>query len=463
VSGTVRRLLRGLPAALAVVALLLPAAPRASAADIAFGTPEATAKYLDSITFTVPLETSVPLERVELHLSFPGSLGPSVVDVPATGTGRETLTYRLDATGGGHIEPNTPIAASWVAIPTGGGVPVHSASQTVMYEDTTHEWRTLNGRTVTVHWYEGDEGFGREALKVAEDSVASTSALLGVTESKPIDYFIYGDRPSFMDAMGPGAREWMGGRSISETRSLYGLMTPDEIGSPEVNRLIVHELVHLVFHSAVDGQFGNPPAWFDEGLAEYLSADLSPSWAAGLHQDLRTAVKSGELLPLTALDGAFPTSQDRSLLAYAESRSSIDYIVRTYGQPAFLALVAAYRDGLTDDEALKQALGVDLAGFQQGWLADLGGEMPQQYGPRENPPGPVPPGWDQPPAAGGPDATPDVGPGATTSPGSAPTVGGNTGTGEGGGDRLAVLVAIAIVVVVVIVGMVVARRRTPAA
>jgi len=39
-------------------------------------------------------------------------------------------------------------------------------------------------------------------------------------------------------------------------------------------------------------------------------------------------------MPLTALDGQFPTTADRFSLAYAESVSALDYLIRTYGQAA---------------------------------------------------------------------------------------------------------------------------------
>jgi hypothetical protein len=143
VSGTVARLIRALVISLAAIALMLPAAPRVAAADVAFGTPSATAKYLESITFTVPLDASVPLKRIELRLRFPGSIGPHVIDVPVPAAGERTLSYTLDTTGGGHIDPNTEIEATWAAVPQTGGVPVLSSSQTVRYEDTRQQWRTV--------------------------------------------------------------------------------------------------------------------------------------------------------------------------------------------------------------------------------------------------------------------------------------------------------------------------------
>ena len=83
--------------------------------------------------------------------------------------------------------------------------------------------------------------------------------------------------------------------------------------------------------------------------------------------------------------------------------------MRQKGQDALVALVTAYADGLTDDEAFTRALGQDLAAFQAGWLATSGASEPTQYGPQPAPAGPLPSGWTGPattPGAAGPSATP---------------------------------------------------------
>ena len=81
----------------------------------------------------------MPLERVELRLLFPDTLGPVIVDVPVPpGTGTDRLKYVLDLTGGGHLVPNTPIEATWAAFTAAGAEPVTSDQRSV----TTRTRRT---------------------------------------------------------------------------------------------------------------------------------------------------------------------------------------------------------------------------------------------------------------------------------------------------------------------------------
>jgi hypothetical protein len=453
---TARARVRFLLGLVAAIALLLPAAPIAAAADVSFGTPEYTSTYNESITFTVPYTSSVPLERVEIRMEFPDSLGPfiSVVDTPTGSSGE--LTYTLALAGSGHLVPNTTFDVTWAAFPDASGAPVLSKPLTVHYSDTSHDWKSLKGDLVTVHWYDGSEAFAKRALKIGDDAVRDTAKLLGVTETDPIDFFIYADESSFRDALGPGTRENVGGQAHSDIRTLFALIEPSAIDDPWVGVVVPHELTHLVFDTAVHNPYRFPPRWLNEGLAVYLSEGYTRSD----QRLVESAVSDKNLLPLTALTGQFPTDFQATYLAYAESTSAIDFIVRTYGKDAMLGLVASYRDGLTDDEVFTRATGQDFAGFQAAWLKDLGADAPTHYGPQPNPAGPVPPGWDQPLPTTGPGSTPGaVVPGTT----GVPSVTGGPADGAGsatGMDTTVLLVSVIVIVFTILfVGLILLRRR----
>ena len=429
----------------------------ARAASVSFGTPSYDASYDQAIDFTVDMTATEPVERVELWLRFPDTIGPYIVSVDDPGgAGQRTLSYSLDLTGSGHIVPNTRFQATWAAYPAGAAQPVTSDVLDVNYQDTTQSWRTVKGDIVTVHWYEGSKSFAEKALAIGEKAIADTSGLLGVTETEPIDFFIYADDTSFRNALGPGTRENVGGEAHANIRTLFALITPSEINQPWVGTVIPHELVHLVFDTAVNNPYRFPPRWVNEGLAVYLSE----SYGSRDQTLVAHAVASGDLMPLGALTGQFPTEPSLTSLAYAESVSAIDYLVRTYGKDALVSLVTAYKQGLTDDEAFSQALGVDVATFQSGWLDELGATPPQQYGPQPAPSGPVPQAWASPAASSGGNAADQASPSAV---GSESPSGGETGSDDSssGGDQSILIVGAVLggVMVLVIGGVLVRDRR----
>ncbi len=449
-----RRRRASLPvAALGVLLLVAGIVPSAAlAADPVFGTPTITSAFGKGIDLTQPVTLDGPMARVEALVTFADAPGPQVIEVdPPTTSGAVTLRDTIDVTGDGHILPNTPLSVRWRLTPVGdSATPVLGPEVKGVYADDRYTWKTKTGSLVRVHWYEGDDAFGQRALEIGEAAVQQTEALLGVTETEPVDFFIYADQAAFYDALGPGTRENVGGQADAEIRTLFALITPDQIDEAWVGVVVPHELVHLVFDTAVHNPYHFPPRWLDEGLAVYQSQGYRPTDRAMVEAHAR----AGDLTPLDGLGGQFPTTQDGFVLAYAESVSAVDYLIRTHGQDALVSLIRSYADGRTDDEAFTAALGVDLVGFSDAWLADLGAVVPTRHGPQPAPAGARPPGWSA--ALTPPDASPATAPAASTT--------GGTGGGrdDGSGVRLAALVGVMLAVVAGIAWLVF-RRRRPAA
>ncbi len=389
-TGAARRLVSVLVAAWLAGGLCLAAgAGVARAADpITFGGPSATSTFGKAIEFNQPVTLAGGSERVEILIETPGSIGPSVSAVPGgASAGSSTLDYRLDLSDG-SIVPNTPFTAHWRVTDAAGKAWLGPAVRHV-YVDDRFDWKTLDGKVVRVHWTEGDSSFGKRALKIGDDAVAATAKLLGVTETQPIDFYIYADQQSFYDALGPATRENVGGQAHPDIRTLFALITPAEINASWVESVVPHELTHVVFQTAVDNPYHDPPHWLNEGLAVYLSDGYQDSDRSQVKQ----AAADGSIIPLDGLAGAFPTTQERFFLAYAESVSAVDRMVRVSGRDTLVKLIRSYHNGVSDDEAFQAALGTDVAGFEAAWLAELGAKPPTRLGPRPAPVGPLPSGW----------------------------------------------------------------------
>ena len=447
---------RRLQAAVVAGVVMLGLAPAAAAADLAsFGTPTAESSFGEGVEFRQPVTISSAVARVELLLTTADAIGPTVIEMPnPPAIGATTLTHTLGQSDG-FLLANTPIVARWRLIAADDPTDVQVGPEVrVTYTDDRFDWKTEAGDVVRVHWTEGSDAFGRRALRIAEDAIADSSELLGVTETEPIDFFIYADENDFREAIGPGIRESVGGLAVASIRTLFALIPPNQIDDAWVGIVIPHELTHLVFNTASKNPYHSPPHWLNEGLADYVSQ--------GYDRDYRNAVgdaaKTGELIPLDGLTGQFPTTTSRFYLAYAESVSAVDYMVRTHGKDALVTLIRSYADGRTDDEAFSAALGVDATAFAAAWLKDVDGKAPTRYGPQPAPAGPVPAAWGgnaglvgSPPPVSGGAIEPTAAPGAV--PSGAPSAGEIPGW-------MAPLVAL--VGIVVIVLLVVGARRSNA-
>jgi hypothetical protein len=375
-----------------------------------FGAPSASVTFGQGVTFDQPFTPFAGIRRVEVLVTIPGAIGPLAIQVQTPACCAATTLSHTLAESDGHLVPNTRFAARWRVTATDGGVTV-GPETSILYADTRFDWRTATGRIVRVHWYEGTSDFGQRALAIGEKGIDDAATLLGVTETEPVDFYIYADQSAFYDALGPGTRENVGGEAHADIRTMFALITPDEIDATWVSTVVPHELTHLVFDTAVKNPYHFPPRWLNEGLAVYLSEGYTDSWRAAV----TSAVGSGDIIPLDGLTGQFPTTRDQFFLAYGESVSAVDYLVRTSGRDALVKLVRSYADGVTDDEAFTTGVGQDVASFQAAWLADLGAKAPSAVGPQPGPAGPLPAGWAD--ASGVPAASTTPG-GGTASPAS---------------------------------------------
>ena len=197
---------------------------------------------------------------------------------------------------------------------------------------------------------------------MGEKTVRETSELLGVTEEEPIDFYIYADPNAFYGALDPSTQENVGGQALAEIRTLFAQIAPGGVDDAEVGRVVPHELVHLVFDTAVKNPYHFPPRWLNEGLAVYLSEGNGAEY----RNPLQDAVGDNSIIPLDGISGQFPRTFDRFFLAYAESVSAVDYLIRTHGRDALVQLIRSYAEGRTDDEAFQRCAGRRRRGIRPG-------------------------------------------------------------------------------------------------
>ena len=253
------------------------AATPARAATIEFGRPSISGSFDSGVIASQPVTLEGAISRIEVLVTMADSPAPLVseVTIPFAG-GQTTLQHTLGGPDA-HIVPNTPVSVRW-RITADGTTRIGPEARTVV-ADEWFDWQTLSGDTVRVHWYKGDRAFGERALKIGEREVAETSKLLGVTETKPIDFFIYADQGLFYDALGPGTRAER--RWSSECRD-PGRCSPTSRlprstthGGRERRPARADRSRLLTPRSTI--RITSCCAWLNEGLAVYLSVGYAPS------------------------------------------------------------------------------------------------------------------------------------------------------------------------------------------
>ena len=145
----------------------------------------------------------------------------------------------------------------------------------------------------------------------------------------------------------------------------YSRMTTDPF---TLEKIIKHELCHLLLHKKIASE--NLPRWLDEGVAQWASGGLADI-VMEKRSVLDEAFRQNRMIGLKYLSEGFPDDGDPLMLAYAESKSFIEYMVQEKGAQGIVALLNLLEDGDEIDSAIMKTFSVSFNELEKGWLRDL--------------------------------------------------------------------------------------------
>lgn len=424
------RVMRGVMAA-GLAAVIGAVSASAVAAFDGLGSMGADSTYDVEIRFEVDLAGGAP-ERLELLIRTPANESSFVVPVAAEGS---SATYVWD-TSSDYVTPNTLITYQWRA--TDGEDVTVSEEGTVRYEDDREglDWQRAQLGEATVHWYGGAEAQALRFGELTSVGVERAEEFLGTQLAGPVDVFVYETRDDFFGALGPGTREWTGAAAYSELRTIFMWLGGGSASYLET--AMVHEVTHVVFFDATDNPYHEPARWLNEGVATWLENRE----AVDERSIVEIEASGAGLFAFDAITEQFPIGERGGRLSYAQGTTMIDLIVDRYGIEAIARIMAAYRDGASDVDALEAGTGIGADELYAEYFAAYGVDAPQPVAgapiPASNVERPVPGeidrgGVDSEPSPGpdsGPDSDPDP---DTETPASDAGPGGNvTGSTESG-------------------------------
>jgi hypothetical protein len=129
-----------------------------------------------------------------------------------------------------------------------------------------------------------------------------------------------------------------------------------------------HELCHLLLHKNIHRE--NLPTWLDEGIAQWASGGLADI-VMDRYSVLDDAILSDRLIRLKSLENGFPYERTRLILAYAESKSVIDYIIKEYGRDGILRLLGHLKDGDNINPAILKSYTISFDELEKRWYDGL--------------------------------------------------------------------------------------------
>jgi hypothetical protein len=226
-----------------------------------------------------------------------------------------------------------------------------------------------------VHYHEAllrasSPDFTRTVLRYLGDARAALGHRLGVFPEEPTGVVLYG-KAAYLRAHGHRFSfqtvGFFDGRIhvVSKAHPAGGLRT-----------LLFHEYTHALFREQTAG---DRPFWLNEGLAE-LSERASHRIASstrGERARLRRAIDGGEWISLRRIAPSFAgLGDEQARLAYLISTAAAAWVEAHTGREGRARLLGRLGDGWSDDEALKEAVGMDTEGIDAALRAEILSEFP---------------------------------------------------------------------------------------
>jgi hypothetical protein len=229
---------------------------------------------------------------------------------------------------------------------------------------------------IVVHYYHEPTTFAQQLIALAQaDLVHPIRDTLGFSLKRPVNIYVYATRSDFLAGAPVTDAAETEALTIPTTSSVYLVSSdPQDNGATDD---LPHELTHVVFHQNEDvghleeSFFRFFPNWLDEGLAAYDEPNSSTA-AKDYNDALEQAVQARSLIDLLHdFTANYPSDPGTDLLAYAEARSLITYLVKTYGVDTLHRFLVGARNGDLNLDALT-TYGADLRLLQSRWETSLG-------------------------------------------------------------------------------------------
>ena len=349
-----------------IVSSLLAAFPVQAQSEVELENVSAFYRFGEQITFVAQIKSPIQIQKASILIQSEASGVTQSQPLAIEADGH--AEYRLDLSQT-TLQPFSLVTWSYQFTLT-DGTTFQSDSYFVHYDDNRFDWQTLESGPLRVHWYGSDEGFGQAALNATQSGLTSIGSLVTVDLNQPVDVFIYSNSDDLRGTLAAGGETWMAGHANATLGVVTVVIEPGQEQTIQMEQRISHELMHVMTYRLVGSGYKNVPAWLREGMATLAEVYPNPEY----DRALLDASAKGQLIPLASLCESFPSDSGQAFLAYAESRSFVGYLEKSYGSSELSKLAVAYADGLDCEQGPVRSLGMSLASLEGKWHSSILGQ-----------------------------------------------------------------------------------------
>jgi hypothetical protein len=330
-------------------------------------------EFPKSMTFQLRVQSTAEISVVGLAIHFPAT-GLTTRPVPKFTSGKQvdaSYTWDLRATGstkGGYLPPGAMGEYSW-HIEDVAGNKLDTPFKSFQVQDQRFNWKELKNDQIAVHWYLDNDSVAQSVFDKANSSLPNIQETIGVPLERPVQIWIYTAHSEFLSAISPTSSE----QTTGVTEGDHSVILLEYNPYQDILLSTSFQLTGQVIDTALKGGLGRQvlPNWMNLGLSIYHE-QVPPRNEARFESALQQAIKTGTLLSLEALSDFAAFEGPQSELAFGESYSVVEFIIRQYGRDKIRQLLALFKRGVSADSAFQQVLGVDQNTLENLWRKSIG-------------------------------------------------------------------------------------------
>ncbi len=228
------------------------------------------------------------------------------------------------------------------------------------------KWSVIRTEHFDLYYYKGEREAAMDAAVIAERSYAYLSEILDYNFKKKIPLLLYASHNDFQQTNAIQGFISEGTQGVTE--SLKGRMVLPITGSyGQFVHVLTHEMVHAFQFAIMSAEDPadlvrrfNPPLWFIEGMAEYLSVgmdNITRMW-------MRDAILNGSLLSIPEMAQVF------DIRVYRMGQAIWYYVGERYGKEVVGRIFKTARATGDINRAFKAHTGLDIVELSKRWHAD---------------------------------------------------------------------------------------------
>lgn len=323
----------------------------------------ALVNFPTSIVISIGAQSDVNITDIRLHYTVERKAFAEVISearitfAPATTVNTQWV---WDMRRTGALPPGT-LVTYWVTVTDANGNKAETLPDSLRFNDSRYQWKTIKEGQVTLNWYDGDDTFGNNLIDAAQQALTRLADNTGAELDSPVKFYIYANTNDLQGAM-LYTQDWTGGVAFSTYGTIIiGINPATELDWGK--RTIAHELTHLVEYQVTENPYNFLPVWLSEGLAMFAEGDLDMQFVMGLSE----AEANNTFLSVRSLCSPFPADYNQALLAYAESDKIVAYLIAEYGRDKMKELLNVFKQGNGYDEALTKVYGFDIDRLNTLW------------------------------------------------------------------------------------------------